>query len=253
MELSSRHLRVDRDGRTILDDVSVTLAPGQLTALIGPNGAGKSTLLQALCGLLPPAHGTVMLSAERSLATLTPLERARLIAWSPPTFEPAFNFTVVDTVVLGRFPWHLGRPSSSDQDKALAALQCLGAEALASRSVATLSSGERQKTALARILASDAPILLLDEPLANLDIAAALSLLALLKSLARSGKTICLTLHDLGLAFRFADAGIVLQDGCVKAHGSATHSLSPDVLSQTFGVKAEIAHLRNGLSTLVLS
>src|SRR4051812_46394345 len=125
---------VRRGGRAVLAEITTAIAPGALTALVGPNGAGKSTLLQALAGLLPLAAGRIELADQGDIARLPDIARARLIGWSPPSFDPAFAFSALDTVVLGRYPWHLGRPTSADRAAAAAALDRLGIAALARRS-----------------------------------------------------------------------------------------------------------------------
>jgi iron complex transport system ATP-binding protein len=250
--LTAIELRLTRDGRRIVDDVSLTLAPGAVTALVGPNGAGKSTLLRLLAGLLAPDAGSVADPEGRSLASLDALARARAVGWSPPTIDMAFAFAARDVVLLGRYPWHRGRPGQDDHAAADRALARLGIEALASRSVASLSSGEQQKVMLARLLAGDAPVLLLDEPLANLDPASALALLRLFKELAAGGRTICLTVHDLGLAYRFADRVLVLDQGKLVASGAPETALALDVVQRVFRVTAERTLLNGGAATLTL-
>ncbi len=219
MTLQAEQLCVRLQGRPILQGINAAFASHTLAVIIGPNGAGKSTLLRALCGLEAAAAGRIMVPGHGDLKALTPLARARLIAWVPEHSEMPFAFSAQASVVMGRFPWHQGRPTPADAAAAMAALKQLGIGHLAARPVQGLSSGERQKVMIARALASAAPIVLLDEPLANLDIGAALRLLLLLRDLTRSGRTLVVTMHDLALAHRFADHGLCLDGGRVVAGG----------------------------------
>lgn len=251
--LRAEKLLVTKGERRILGDVSVTLAPGRLTALIGPNGAGKSTLLRALCGLEELQDGTVTLGVSDDVLAMQSIDRARRIAWVPASSDGVFGFTVLEATILGRYPWHLGSPAAHDRERALAALRLLGITDLADRPTTELSSGEQRKVAIARALASDARILLLDEPCANLDLGAALALLALLQTLARQDRVVCLTLHDLSLAHRFVDDGLCLKAGELKASGPIAQSLSPPVVREVFGVQTELAKGSDGIPTLIVS
>lgn len=250
LTLVAEAIRIVKGDRTILSDASARLAPGRLTVMVGPNGAGKSTLMRAFAGLETLTGGRVQIEGHGDVLTMDPIARARLIAWVPAATDQAFGFTALETAVLGRFPWHLGTPSAKDQERAEEALELMGIAALAHRPVAELSSGEQRKVAIARALAGDSKILLLDEPCANLDIGAALSLLATLRRLAHAGRTICLTLHDLPLAHRFADDGICLAQGLVASAGTATSSLTPELLGNVFDVTADVARTQGGEATL---
>lgn len=240
LRLEAQHLSFAYGSRSILRDVSCNLRPGELTALIGPNGAGKSTLLRMLAHLTVGTQGQVVVDKIGALHTLSPEERAKYIGWVGDHGPLPFSFSVFDTVRLGRYGWHKGMPSQRDDDATHAALQQMEIDHLARRDVTSLSSGERQKTMIARLLAAETPILLLDEPLANLDIGSSLRLLTLLRKKARDGATVCLTIHDLSLAYRFADRVLCLEGGALVADGPAKDVLVSGQVSQALGVESTI-------------
>jgi len=229
-----------------LDRVSVTLMAGSFTTILGANGAGKSTLLRLLAGIARPDQGKVWIDGDRSLTSIDATERGRRIAWLPHDMNVPFRFTAAEIVLLGRYPWHQGYPTSSDRREAAAALAAIGAEHLADRAVQTLSSGERQRVFLARALALKAEVLLLDEPTTNLDIAAALDLLDLLRRLAAAGVAVCSTLHDLTLARRYGTDAVLLRKGAVVAAGPVAGAMSEEHLEQTFAVRTRSVEGREG-------
>lgn len=241
MTLALHNVEVVKGGATILKSVNGTLAAGRLTAIAGPNGAGKSTLLRAAAGLETLASGHINGPKGTDLAHATAAERARTVCWIPDATHVPFRYTALATVILGRYPWHDGRAGATDRDRALAALASMGVANLAERTMPSLSAGERHKVLIARAFAGDAPILLLDEPCANLDIAATLALLALLRDLAAAGRTVAVTLHDLSLATRFADDVLCLAKGSVAAHGPAQTTMTDTLISTVFGVRARHA------------
>jgi iron complex transport system ATP-binding protein len=228
MTLDARSLTIaDR-----LHDVSAILQPGQITAICGPNGAGKSTLLSALAGLLPPTAGEVLLDGAE-LAAAHPRERARAIGYLPQTGEVAWDVAVTGLVALGRLPH--GDRGEAAIARALAACDL---EALAYRSVSTLSGGERARALLARVLAGKPRWILADEPLAALDLAHQLALLRVLRAEADRGTGVVMVLHDLALAMNHADRVIVLDQGCTKADSAPEEALSLAVIREVWGVEA---------------
>ena len=203
--------------REVLRGVSFAPGPGW-TAVVGPNGAGKSTLLRTLAGLLVPAAGSVRLDG-RELAQVPRAERGRRIAWLAQQGEAGGELTARETVQLGRLPrlGLFGAPGPADEaavDAAMAATECA---AWAGRRLHELSGGERQRVMLARVLATGAPILLLDEPTTHLDPPHQVALVRLLRRLAAT-HTVVSVLHDLPLALH-ADRVLVLRDGAVRALG----------------------------------
>lgn len=222
----------------VLRGLHLVLPDGGLTALIGPNGCGKSTLLRTACGLLEPSAGRVLLDGA-ALQDIPRKERARRIAFLPQS-RPVPDLTARSLVLHGRFPY-LGYPrryGKADYAAADAALAAVGAQALAGRDLRSLSGGERQKVYIAMALAQDAPTILLDEPTTYLDIDRQFEVMHLLSALRAQGKTVVAVLHDLALAFRFADRVVLLQDGAVCADGAPDEVAASGALARAFHVAA---------------
>lgn len=226
-----------------LAGVSLTLRPGDVTAIVGPNGAGKSSLIAALAGLLRPMAGRVTCGGD-DLAVLPARVRARRIGYLPQGPEIAWDVSVETLVSLGRLPWQgaaLHRAHSTpDQDRAAlaGALAAMDLHALRHRPVSRLSGGERARALAARVLAGEPDWLLADEPLANLDLAHAASLVRLLRAQARAGRGVVLVLHDLATAMNRADRVVVLDQGRVVGDGPPAQVLDTALLAQVWGVEA---------------
>ena len=234
-------------GRPVLRDVSFQIRAGERVALVGPNGAGKTTLLRALVGLLPTT-GTLCLLG-RPVHEWSARDRAREVALVRQQTSLAVDFTVAEIVGLGRAP-HLGwldALGAPDRARVDAALDALDLAAFADRPVPALSGGEQQRVFLAQALAQDAPLLLLDEPTAHLDIRHQLDLLRRVRRLADGGRTVVAAIHDLELAARFADRVLALADGRLVAGGTPADVFTPARLRAVFGVEAEVAHDASGL------
>jgi iron complex transport system ATP-binding protein len=228
-------------GRTVVRDVSVHVPAGSWLAVIGPNGAGKSTLLKAVAGLVP-STGDVSVDG-RSVAALGHRERARLIGYAPQTPSLPEGLTVTDYVLLGRTPHlgPLGRESRSDLDLVSGVLERLDLKTLADRPLRTLSGGERQRAVLARVLAQQAGVLLLDEPTTGLDIGHAQALLELVDQLRKAdGTTVVSTLHDLTLAAQYPDRVLLLDGGDVAAVGAPAEVLTADRLSRHYAASVTV-------------
>ena len=213
-----------------LDGVTASLEPGRITAICGPNGAGKSTLLQCLAGLIEAASGQVLLGGA-------PLphgrERARRLGYLPQVGEIAWDLSVAALAALGRLP-HGDRGEA----QVAAALAALDLTHLAARPVSTLSGGERARALLARVLAGESHWILADEPLAALDLAHQLALLARLREAAARGVGVVLVLHDLALAMNHADRVLVLDRGALAADGPPEEALAEETIAQVWGVSA---------------
>jgi len=239
MTALAAHALVRRRGeRTVLDGIDVAFAGGRLSAIVGPNGAGKTTLLRQLAGLEPPDGGEAMLDGSR-VDRLDAAFRSRSIAYLPQSAAVYWPLLGRDLVALGRLPHgaDLSRPlSPSDAAAVERALARVGGTPLAARRIDALSQGERARLALARVLATEADVILADEPIANLDPAYALEAMALLEAEAARGVCVVVCLHDLGLTARFADHVVLLAAGRVQASGRPAVVLQPGVIDPAYGV-----------------
>ncbi len=239
MRLEAAGISVDRGGRRILNSASLKLEPGKFTAIIGPNGSGKSTLLRALAGLWPVSGGRVLLD-NRPLRQLSRREIARHVAFVPQDTRIDFAFTVAELVSMGRHS-HRGRFSSetaADRRAVDAALERCDVAHLRDRAANELSGGERQRVLLARSLAAQPDIVLLDEPTASLDIEHALDILELCRELARDGHAVGVALHDLNAVVRYADVVCLIDAGRVAGVGAVPEVLQPEAIRRVFGVEA---------------
>jgi len=237
--ISVSGLSVSLAGRRVVDGVSFDMTAGEFVALTGPNGAGKSTALKAMAGVAAAEAGEIMIGGARA-GSLNALERARRLAWLPQSRPVAWNLRVEDVVALGRFaqsPGAYDRLGDEGRRAVDTALAKADAGHLAGRAFQALSGGEQARVHLARLLASPAPCLLLDEPCAALDIAHQLSLMETLGAEAASGRAVMVVLHDLELAARFCPRVIVMDQGRVVADGAPAEAFSAVNLARVFGVQ----------------
>lgn len=245
--LEINEVSVERSRRKILADASVRVSEGELLVLLGPNGSGKSTLLRIFAGLWQPTSGTVTLDGE-ALQSFSRNELARRIAFVPQDTHVDFAFTVSELLAMGRYP-HRGRFSAetaADHAAIRAAAQQCDVLTLLNRSVDTLSGGERQRVLIARSLAVQPEIILLDEPTANLDIEHSLEVLELSKALADEGKTVVLASHDLNLVANYPTRMVLLQSGRIVTVGTPREVLEPAILETVFQVRAELTRAADG-------
>ncbi len=236
------HVSVRYGDRPALRDVSLRVGPGELVALAGPNGSGKSTLLRAAAGLERPEGGRVLLGGA-DLKGLSLKERALRVGWMPQEEPWGDDLPVLDYVRYGRHPHlpPLGSESPDDLEEVERALEMVGAAEFRDRRVWSLSGGERQRVRLARVLAQRAPLVLLDEPTAHLDVGHQLDVLERVRAAARSERiAVVAALHDLNLAARFASRVAVLAHGRMVADGGAADVLSEELLARVWGVEADL-------------
>jgi len=228
-------------GGATVGPIDLAVGDGEWLGLIGPNGAGKSTLLEAAVGVV--AHTGAVTLAGR------PGRRGLDVAWMPQRPVLPETMGVAEYVILGRTPHlgFLGAESRHDIEIVTDALARLGLTSLARRSLGTLSGGEAQRVVLARALAQEAPVLLLDEPTANLDMGHAVEVLELLDTLrAKEGLTVVTAEHDLTLAGRYADRLVLMSDGSVVADGSPRVVLTESVLAAHYGADVKVLQDEQG-------
>ncbi|NND18100.1 MAG: ABC transporter ATP-binding protein [Silicimonas sp.] len=230
-EVRIENLSVSRGPRTVVQNVTLTFKPGQLVGLIGPNGAGKTTLMRAALGLLP--H-----TGTSTLAALPPRERARIAAWLPQTRDVAWPVDVDTLVALGRTPYlAAGRKLSKADHAAIAtAIARMDLADLAGRPATELSGGETARALIARVLAQETPVILADEPTAGLDPSHQIAAMSTFRELAREGKTVVVSLHDLALASRYCDRLVLLDRGEVVSDGDPRDVLDEARMRAVFAV-----------------
>ena len=237
MNLTAEKIRFAYGGVPVIDDLSAEIVPGEVIAVVGPNGSGKTTLLKLLGGLLTPVAGTIRMNGA-DLTDLHPREIAKAIAWIPQETDIGFGYSVLDIVLMGRAP-HLGGAwfeKAGDLDIARRAMDRTEVTPLAGRPIDAISGGERQRVLLARALAQETPILLLDEPTAFLDLKYQTAIYDLLERLAHvEGKAVVTVTHDLNLASLYADEMVLLKGGEIFTSGRPDEVLREDILETIYG------------------
>jgi len=236
-------LRFAYDGeRTpVVDGVSLRLGRGEVLAILGPNGAGKTTLLYILLGILKAQSGQIWLDG-RELSACPRNEISRVVGLVPQSEHVAFEYSVEEYVLMGRAP-HLGMlelPTQDDDRLAVEALDQLGLMALRHRSMLELSGGERQMVVLARALAQQARLLLMDEPLAHLDLSNKGRILAVIRRLSEAGVAVVFTTHEPDMVQGVAHRLLLMREGQVVASGRTEAVLTSEALSQTYGVPIRV-------------
>lgn len=222
--------------RTVLQDVDFELKPGTATILLGPNGSGKSTLLKTLAKSLAPLAGEIEVLGQ-PLSALSFAELARRAAYVPQEEAAPFRFTVRQVVLMGRLPHSSGFFDTAEDrhaaDEAMREADCFD---LADRPINEISGGERQRALIARALAQEAPLLLLDEPTSHLDIGHQVAIAQLVRKLCRDGRAVLAAMHDLNLASEMGSEAILLSGGRVALHETVEQVLADPKLDQTYGV-----------------
>ncbi len=243
-ELIVSGLTVALSGRTIVDEASLRVAPGELIALLGANGAGKTTLLRGLLGLVPRTGGSAAIGGDDP-AQLSVAERARRIAYLPQIRPLAWPIRVRDLVALGRFAHGvaLGRLSPVDAAAVDRALTVCDLVALANRAATTLSGGELARVHVARAIAAEAPLLIADEPTAALDPLHQHQVMRLLRTSADSGRGVVVVTHDIGLAAQFADRLAWMAAGRIVADGAPEATLTADRIARVYGVRSTVRRI----------
>ncbi|HUV28773.1 MAG TPA: ABC transporter ATP-binding protein [Anaerolineales bacterium] len=240
--LRIRSISVSYGEIEILHELSLDVNTGEVVSLIGPNGAGKTTMMRAISGVIPVKSGSVHVDDED--LSVTPIaERARLLAVVPQARKLPPEYTVQQSVLMGRTPYlgWLGNPSPGDIEKVQWAIDRTRLSELANRRVDELSGGEQQLVLVARALAQDAPVMLLDEPTAHLDLRHQTTILDLVHNLARErGLAVLMSLHDLNLVSIFSDRIALLDDGNILAVGKPKEVINQQYLSKVYQVPLDI-------------
>jgi iron complex transport system ATP-binding protein len=247
--LKIKNLSVYYGIRQVLKDIDLEVNSGEIVALIGPNGAGKSTLIRSISGVVPNRAGLIEVNGV-NITSLSSMDRARRIAVVPQAVAMPPAFTAWETVLLGRTPHlnFLGQTSARDEELARHALEQVDASHLAERRMDEISGGEQQRVLLARSLAQDTPILLMDEPTAHLDLPHQINLLKLISWQAKEKKlSVLVALHDLNLASLFADRIAVVQGGLLCVAGDPKETLTSEILRSVYHMPVHVlAHPETG-------
>jgi iron complex transport system ATP-binding protein len=228
--------------RRVLDGVDLTVSAGELVGVLGPNGAGKTTLLRAALGLAKLASGRALLCGH-DVFGLGPEARARLVAYLPQERRLAWSLAAWRVASLGA----VDRPPALARAAALQALARVEMSGLADRGVLEMSGGERARVLLARLLATRAPLLVADEPVAGLDAEAQFHTLDLLREETSAGRAVIVTLHDLALAARTCDRIVVVDKGRIVADGRVAETLTPARLAEVFGLAGALVETKAGV------
>jgi iron complex transport system ATP-binding protein len=233
---------VELGGTTVLEDIDLTVAEGELLVLVGPNGAGKSTLLGVLSGEIDPRHGEVRYG-QRAVATIRSSELARLRSVLTQENTVSFPFLVSEVVAMGRSPW-ARTPFGRDDAEAIAkAMDAADIAHLAGRRYTQLSGGEKARVSLARVLAQRTPVIFLDEPTASLDLRHQEDVMRVGRRMADEGRAVVVVLHDLSLGSAYADRLALVSGGRLEALGTPTEVLTAERVERVYGLPVELHEL----------
>lgn len=246
MSVEVKNLSFSYRARSVLTDVNFTAERGRLLSVLGPNGVGKSTLFRCILGLLKGYTGQILVDGADA-KSFTARELARAVAYIPQSSYPAFSYSVHDMVLMGtqsRFS-PFSSPGREGERLAAEALERLGIESLAHRAYTKLSGGERQLVLIARALAQQSPILLMDEPTANLDYGNQMRVLSKVRALTEEGYAILQSTHNPEQAYLFSHEILAMKDGSVLARGAPEEVLTAGLVRDLYGVEVEVESLRN--------
>jgi iron complex transport system ATP-binding protein len=242
LNLEINDLCFSYNGFPVLEDVKLALGPGEVLGIVGPNGSGKSTLLKCINRILKTKQNTVLIDGK-NVGAIAIKELAKIMGYVPQSSKNVFPFTVFDVVLMGRRPyiqWSLG-----DKDKEIVAqiLEYLGIGNLTMRYFNELSGGEQQKVIIARALAQQPKIMLLDEPTSSLDIKHQLEILCIIRSLTESNHcSVIISMHDLNLACRFSDRIIMIKNGKIFAAGNPKSVVTEENIEAVYGIKSHVTN-----------
>lgn len=240
MDIKVKNISFSYHGFKALQGITFEAAEGDMIAIIGQNGSGKSTLLKCVSRILEINEGDIEIGCT-PLAAISPGKLSRTIAYIPQSEETISGISVFDTVLLGRKPYISSKPASGDMELVASLLTRLELDTIAMRPLNTLSGGQQQRVFIARALAQQPSILLLDEPIANLDINHQMKVMKLLQELASEGMTIVITIHDINMAARFCNKALMLKQGRVFACGLRS-VYTPENIEQLYDIQVDILH-----------
>ena len=237
-----KHIQVSYGKREILHDIDAAIAPGRITAVMGPNGCGKTTLLRCIGGLLEPTSGSVGIDGQE-VGSYSARALAQKVAFVRQQAQTDFEFSAFETVLMGRNPYqhHLQNESQEDWDIVEQCMKQTNTWHLRLAKPAEMSGGEMQRVMIARALAQQTPVLLMDEPVSNLDIAHQLEIMRLLRT---TDKTVVIVIHDLNLALQFCDDLMLIHNGALLFHGRMADGLTTENIATAYGVKSHMAEGR---------
>lgn len=227
--------------KKILDDISLDVSQGDVLGILGINGAGKTTFIKCINNIFSPDFGTVKINGK-DISSMTPKEIAQLIAYVPQCNGTFFNINVLDTVMMGRLPYAGRSYSKKDREIVYNILEKMNLEKFAFRSISEMSGGERQRVFIARALAQQPKIIILDEPTSSLDLHNQLFILKIIEDLAkRDNLTIIMIIHDLNLASMFCSKLVMLKEGKIFAQGNSVDVLTEENISKVYKVSSKIS------------
>ena len=246
MSIEVKNLSFSYGDRPVLHDISFSVGKGEFLSILGPNGVGKSTLFRCVLGLLSGYTGQVLVDGVDA-RSFSVREAARHIAYIPQSSHPVFNYSVFDIVLMGRTSGlsTFRSPGRKDTEQCLWALEKIGISHLRDRCFHRLSGGEQQLVLIARALVQNAPILMLDEPTANLDFGNQLLVLEQARSLAREGYTVIQTTHHPEQSYMFSDRILAIQKGRVLTEGKPSQVLTEETIRSLYGVDVDVVSLNN--------
>lgn len=237
MIIKINDLSFSYNSQPVLQDIRLEVEKGEVLGVIGPNGSGKSTLLKCIDRILKPKGGSILLDGKE-INRFSMRELARFIGYVPQREDSRFPVTVFDAILMGRKPFLNWKPSSSDLEKVSQIVESLKLESIAMREIGSISGGERQKVLIARAIAQEPQVLLLDEPTSYLDLRHQLEVMDLVKHLAGEGTSSVVAIHDLNLAARYCSSLLLLQEGKVFAAGGK-EVLAPENIEPVYRVKIQ--------------
>ena len=247
------NLRFSYGEKEVLKDVSFLAQPGELLSVLGANGVGKSTLFRCILNLLPDYRGKIFLNGVES-RTLPPRQLARQAAWIPQNTAPAFHCSVEDIVLTGTAArlHPLAAPGKRERELALQAMERLGIADLRSRCFHRLSGGEQQLAVIARALAQQTKILLLDEPTASLDFGNQMKVLSVIRGLAEEGYTVLQTTHNPEQTYLFSHRVLAMKDGAVLAQGTPQEVITEEIMEKMYGLSVRVTSLHGDRARVLL-